>query len=134
VDAYSENILDHYRSPRHRGILSPADASAHDANPACGDDFTLYLQLDSSNRVTAASFTGSGCAISTASADLLCESLKGKSLDELRGLDKDFSFSLLAVPISAGRAKCALLPLKVLKLAVYSHLGKKLLENEGEFG
>jgi nitrogen fixation NifU-like protein len=134
MDMYSENVLDRYRSPRFRRELASAALRAHDVNPVCGDDFTLFVQLGPDGRVVDASFTGVGCAISTASADMLCEACIGKSLDELRLLDKDFAYSLLGVPISAVRAKCALLPLKVLKLAVYSHLGQKLLEKEGEFG
>ncbi len=69
---------------------------------------------------------GQGCAISTASASLLTESVKGKTLDQVKALSADDVFALLGVPSSPVRVKCALLCLKTVKAAVYNYLGEKL--------
>ena len=76
-DLYRELILDHSRSPRHFGKLSTATHTAEGINPLCGDKLRLYLQLDAEQRIVDVSFEGSGCAISVASASLLCETVEG---------------------------------------------------------
>ena len=134
VDLYSEIVLDYFRNPRNKGPLPGADAASRDSNPLCGDELSVFLKLDASGRVAQARFDGSGCAISQACASMLCEAVEGKSLDEVRALDKDFVFKLLGGPVSVARVKCALLSLKVLKLAVYSFLGKRLETQAEEFG
>jgi len=76
-DLYRELILDHARSPRHFGRLSSATHAAQGINMLCGDKLHLYLQLDSEQRITDASFEGFGCAISVASASLLTDTVIG---------------------------------------------------------
>jgi nitrogen fixation NifU-like protein len=75
-DLYRELILDHSRNPRNFGKLADATHVAEGINPLCGDKLRLYLRIDS-DRVTSATFEGSGCAISIASASLLTEILTG---------------------------------------------------------
>lgn len=81
-DLYRELILDHARSPRHFGRLADATHSAEGINPLCGDKLRLYLQLDENKRIKAASFEGSGCAISVASASLLTDRVIGLSVEQ----------------------------------------------------
>lgn len=76
-DLYRDVILDHNRRPRNFGRLEPADAVAEGNNPLCGDRLSVYLRLDG-DRVTDVRFEGKGCAISTASASLMTEAVKGK--------------------------------------------------------
>ena len=76
-DLYREVILDHNRSPRLFGRLDPADTSADGHNPLCGDRLHLTVKLDG-DRVSDLRFEGKGCAISVASASLMCEAVKGK--------------------------------------------------------
>ncbi|MDA0705647.1 MAG: SUF system NifU family Fe-S cluster assembly protein [Proteobacteria bacterium] len=76
-DLYRELILDHARSPRHFGKLHAATHMARGINPLCGDRLQLFLQLDGDQRITEASFEGSGCAISVASASLLTDTIIG---------------------------------------------------------
>jgi nitrogen fixation protein NifU and related proteins len=83
-DLYREVILDHYKNPRYRGTLDPHDFSYEDENPLCGDKLRLDVVLDDDRRVKAAAFSGRGCAISQASADMLTESILGKSLEEVK--------------------------------------------------
>src|SRR5262245_46255422 len=86
---YQEMILDHYKRPRNRRALEHADRQAEGFNPLCRDRVTVYLQMDG-DRVKDVSFVGSGCAISTASASLMTESLKGKTAAEARALFEQF--------------------------------------------
>jgi nitrogen fixation protein NifU and related proteins len=87
-DLYQETILDHSKRPRNFHPMEDANRNAEGYNPLCGDKLKLYLKMED-DVVRDVSFVGSGCAISTASASLMTESLKGKSREEaLRLLDK----------------------------------------------
>ena len=118
-DMYREMIIDHYKNPRRRGTLDPHDFSYEDDNPACGDHIRIDVRLDENQVVTEALFSGEGCAISQASADLLLESIIGKHIDDVKGLDKEHILEMLGIELGPVRLKCALLPLKVLKAGVY---------------
>jgi nitrogen fixation NifU-like protein len=87
-DLYRDVIVDHNRHPRNFGKLDPADTHADGYNPLCGDQLTLYVNLDG-ERIREARFEGSGCAISVASASLLTEAVKGKSRQEVKALFDD---------------------------------------------
>jgi nitrogen fixation protein NifU and related proteins len=76
-ELYRDVILDHNRQPRNFGILDPADGRADGHNPLCGDRLTVSLRLNG-DRVEDVRFEGKGCAISTASASLMTEAIKGK--------------------------------------------------------
>ena len=88
-DIYQQMILDHNRSPRNHRPIGDADHKAEGDNPLCGDHVTVYLKLDG-DVVCDVSFEGSGCAISTASASLMTESLKGKTIAEAKRLFRKF--------------------------------------------
>jgi len=88
-DLYQEMILGHSKSPHNRRAMPSASRSAEGFNPLCGDKVTLYVQL-AGNRIEDVSFEGSGCAISTASASLLTDTLKGKTIAEADALFKEF--------------------------------------------
>lgn len=88
-DLYQQVILDHNRRPRNRGKLPTANRVAHGDNPTCGDQCSVYLQLEG-DRIKEISFDGSGCAISQASASLMTTQLKGKTTAEAEKLFKDF--------------------------------------------
>ena len=122
-DLYVAEILDRYRNPLNKGTLLHADAKARDSNPLCGDDLQIEFSLGKHGEVDKIVFSGVGCAISQASADMLTELAKGKSVKELAAFTKEDVLKLLGVPISAVRLKCALLSLKVLKMAAYTKLG-----------
>lgn len=118
-DLYRELILDRYKNPRMRGTLDPHDISYEDDNPLCGDHLRIDLRMDAEGRIHEAAFSGEGCAISQASADLLTESIVGKSLEEVRKLGKEDILEMLGIELSPVRLKCALLSLKVLKAGAY---------------
>ena len=84
-DLYQEVILDHYRNPHNFREMTDADCSAEGYNPLCGDKLTVYLRMEG-GVVGEVTFTGSGCAISQASASVMTDAVKGKTPEELREL------------------------------------------------
>ena len=82
-EIYREVILDHYRNPRHRGSLTAADAHAEGNNPLCGDEVLIDVALDD-GRIADVAVSGSGCAISQASASMMTEAILGKTTEEMR--------------------------------------------------
>jgi nitrogen fixation NifU-like protein len=84
-DLYRDVIVDHNRHPRNFRAMPDADRKAEGFNPLCGDRLTLYVRLDD-DRIADVSFDGSGCAISVASASLLTESVKGRSIKDAESL------------------------------------------------
>lgn len=118
-DLYRDYILDHYKNPRNFGELEGATHHYHDTNPLCGDEITMFLLVGGDGRVNDVHFTGRGCAISQASASILTDEVKGKTLDELKGIDRERVLSNLGITISPARVKCALLSLKTLKGAAW---------------
>ncbi|HVU12489.1 MAG TPA: SUF system NifU family Fe-S cluster assembly protein [Phototrophicaceae bacterium] len=131
-DMYRENILDHARHMSNKGILDPADIDYEAHNPLCGDRLRLTLRVDADNRVTEVGWDGEGCAISQASASMLGEEILGKTLEEIRAIDKEQIFEMLGIPIGMNRVKCALLSLKVLKVGLYGLEEWRKLEHEDE--
>ncbi len=119
MDLYAENILDHYKNPRNKGKLKDATVSKEGANPLCGDQITMYLEIRN-NRIKKITFDGIGCAISQAAASMLTEELTGKTLDKARKITKEDMLKLLGVDIGPTRLKCALLALSTLQEALRS--------------
>ncbi len=137
-DLYQDVILDHSKRPRNFGRPPGATLEAHGHNPLCGDKLTVYLDVEDGT-VREIGFEGSGCAISTASASMMTEALKGKALEEALRLFEGFHALLTskdeAVP-GAGRlgklevfsgvkefpvrVKCATLPWHTFKAALES--------------
>jgi len=110
-ELYQELILDHSKKPRNFRQLGGASRRAEGFNPLCGDKVTVYLELDD-DRVRDISFQGSGCAISTASASVMTESLKGKTRAEVEALFETFHRMVTGKP-PAGAAAPALGKLSV---------------------
>ncbi len=117
-DLYRELILDHYQHPHNHGEIPDADITYEDSNPLCGDRIRIYIKTKD-NVVTDVKFNGKGCAVSQASASMLTDELMGKSLEDIKKLDKQFILNMLGIPLGPTRIKCALLPLKVIKAGAY---------------
>ncbi len=113
ADLYQQVILDHCKHPRNFHELGAATCSAQGHNPLCGDQLKLFLSLDGET-VKDASFVGSGCCISKASASLLTESVKGKTRAELR-----LMFDRVREMVTTGK-----LPPDAGKLAVFAGVYK----------
>jgi len=115
---YREYILDHYKNPRNYGRLEHPDITHEEDNPLCGDVVGMDFKIKD-GVIEDIRFHGRGCAISQASASLLTERLKGIALDQAKKIDKNDVLGELGIQISPARIKCALLPLKVLKVGAY---------------
>ena len=111
-DLYQEVILDHNRYPHNFRALDGANRHADGHNPLCGDRLAVYVKLDGET-ITDVSFLGSGCAISKASASLMTDAVKGRTIDEARRLFEEF----LALVTDEG-AVCY--PASLGKLAVFA--------------
>jgi nitrogen fixation protein NifU and related proteins len=116
-DLYRDEILEHYRNPHNFGILEQPTTAKEGANPLCGDRITLMLGINDEGRVDDVAFTGRGCAISQASASMLTDEIKGKSLDEIAHLGRADVLENLGIEISPARMKCAMLSLETLREA-----------------
>ena len=125
-DIYHEMIVDYSRNPINYGEIENHDVTFHDSNPLCGDSIDIDMKIDD-NKVTDIKFHGKGCAICMACTSVLTEITKGKSLDDVRKIEKNDVLSELGLEhLQAVRIKCALLSLKVLKSALYTYLGSTL--------
>ncbi|MEZ5286197.1 MAG: SUF system NifU family Fe-S cluster assembly protein [Vicinamibacterales bacterium] len=139
-ELYQEVILDHNRRPRNFRVIDPASASREGYNPLCGDRLTLYLTVEN-GRIEDVAFQGSGCAISKASASLMTEAVKGKTVEEARALFDRFHQMITSPPgsplpemgklaVLSGvrdfptRVKCAGLAWHTLKAAVSDQAGE----------
>jgi nitrogen fixation NifU-like protein len=89
-ELYQEVILDHGKHPRNFRHPAEANHEAHGHNPLCGDRLTVYVTLDDQNRIQDAAFEGRGCAISVASASMMTDIVKGKTIPEVEALFDDF--------------------------------------------
>lgn len=114
---YRDNLLDHYHFPRNYGLTGDFDIEAKGENPLCGDSLTLRIKI-AGGRIADVRFESEGCVISRASASLLYEDIKGKTIEEAKSLGRERVFELLGVAIVPVRLKCALLPLEAIQEAV----------------
>ena len=114
---YTEELLEHYRHPQNFKKLQSPTHQITLQNPLCGDEITLFLEVKG-EVVQDVSFEGKGCAISTASASLMTEYCKGKSLKMLRKLDNKSTMKIVGIEVSPGRLKCLLLPFEAFKKAL----------------
>lgn len=148
---YRQTVLDHSRNPRNFERLEPADRVIVGHNPLCGDKITLYLRLDD-DRIENATFEGTGCAISMASASIMTESIKEHPVDDAQheidlimqnfqltdpGTECDESnlsalgdmAALTGVRAYPSRIKCAMLPWKTLEAAIKNNTQKVTTED-----
>ena len=131
ADIYHEMIVDYSRNPINYGEIENHDVTFHDSNPLCGDSIDIDMKIDD-QKVTDIKFHGKGCAICMACTSVLTEITKGKSLDDVRKIEKNDILSELGLEhLQAVRIKCALLSLKVLKSALYTYLGSNIDNTEG---
>ena len=122
-DLAQANLLDHYRYPRNQGTIEHPTVSREEHNPLCGDRVRIDLQIKD-GLIEDLRFSGRGCTISQASASMLTEELKGRSVEEARVFDKEQLLEMIGIPIGYARMKCALLSLKALKVGIYTAHGE----------
>ena len=99
-DLYQDIILDHYRTPRNQGALEHPHLHGEGFNPFCGDQIDLTMTLDDDGRIDGVGFVGEGCSISQASASMLSDQLKGKTLDEAEAFVQTFKGIMKGVELT----------------------------------
>lgn len=137
MDLYREEILEHWQNPQNFGVMPKADIVIEQVNPLCGDEVTFYFKLANQAHprgvqgrsqahpageksypggvIRDVRFTGSGCAISMASASILSEAIKGKSISKLSEITGQDVLGLIGGPVAPARLKCAFLALEAVK-------------------
>ncbi|MFH1508861.1 MAG: Fe-S cluster assembly sulfur transfer protein SufU [bacterium] len=115
---YREQILEHSKDPHNFREIKDATKTLKAKNPLCGDDLVVYLKIED-HKITEASFSGQGCAISVAAASLLTDYIKGKKIEEILALTNDtFKADILGIEPTPGRIKCAFLALNTVKQGI----------------
>lgn len=142
---YQEVILDHYKSPRGKGLQNPFGGEAHHVNPTCGDEITVRVQLsDDGLTLKKVSYDSTGCSISQASASILFEQVDGKPITDFNKVSEEFlammqgkgsyqpnedllgdGVSMIGVAQYPARIKCALLSWMATKDAIIRANGGK---------
>jgi len=123
-ELYQEFVIELYKNPLNFGTIEAADYKAEMYNAACGDRVVIYLKVKD-GKIIDAKHDGRGCAISQASASLFTEHIRGRALEEVKGMGKDDVLGLLKLDLSRNptRIRCALLPLDAFRRAIKE--GKK---------
>jgi nitrogen fixation NifU-like protein len=123
MNIYKELLTDHYRNPRNRGCLEGATFTSQVHNPSCGDSICIQGIIQD-NHLRAVAFQGNGCVISQATASLLTEALKGKSLSEVIAFSVSDVIKLIGMPLGPVRMRCATLPLHAIQAGLRDQLSK----------
>lgn len=114
-------ILDHYHRPRNRRAMADATFSAEGISPGCGDVVRLSVRLGTDGRIVDIAFDGQGCTISQAAASVMTEMALGRTLDQIMGMEPEVMIDALGRDVVVSRARCATLPLEVLKEGIHIH-------------
>lgn len=113
---YREEILDLYKNPRNTGKIEGA-LEAEGDNPSCGDSTHFWVDLENS-QISGIKHETEACAICTAACSIVSEKIKGKKLEEVKDLDRDWILDELGIEVSPMRIKCAVLGLKTVQRAL----------------
>lgn len=114
MNLYQQELMDHFRHPRNRGVLEHPSFSTDVFNPSCGDSVAFQGKI-TGGKIAEIAFTGKGCVISQATASLLSEKVKGMTVHEVMKLDKNYILALIGTELGPTRLRCALLPLEALQ-------------------
>ncbi|PIO00669.1 Fe-S cluster protein [archaeon CG10_big_fil_rev_8_21_14_0_10_43_11] len=116
-DMYQEHVLDHFAHPRNKEHVKNANALASNVNPLCGDTIGIEIRVKE-GVIKTIGFTGTGCAISQASASIITEFVKGKKISAVKRMTSDDVFDVIGVPVTNARKKCALLAFQTIRKAL----------------
>jgi len=123
-ELYREVLLDHYKNPHNKGIILKPHIHKDDHNPLCGDMIEIFIRLKG-ERIENITFEGKGCVISQASASILTEDLKGKTLKQVQDMTREDLLDLIGLQLTPTRVKCAMLPLSAIKKGIIEYEMKK---------
>ena len=124
MDIYAQNILDRYKESCYKDSEINASSEHEEINHSCGDKISVKIEVRNS-KLKSFSFSGVGCAISMAAADILGDLIIGMEINDVLEMSKKDLFEVLGIEISLRRAKCALLGLVTVKNAILKYKGEK---------
>ncbi len=125
MDVYAEELINAYEHPKHKGKADKPTIDMHEENISCGDKITIHIAIEN-DKITDEKFEGTGCVISMGSADYLCDSLIGMSLEDLEKAGKDFVLNIIQLDPGPLRMHCATLSLRAAKKAVLEYEKKPI--------
>lgn len=114
---YREQLMDNYKNPKNKGLIDDVSVEVFDKNPFCGDEINLQLKIKD-NVIQDIAFSGSSCAVSTASASITTEWARGRTIEEIKKVNRNDILEMLGVELTTSRIKCATLVLDALKKAI----------------
>lgn len=117
MDLYKQQLLDHYQNPHNFRILDDATHEAYAVNPLCGDDITVFLKIKD-QMIEDISFQSQSCLVTMATASIVTDFLKGKTLKQISELSLDNIIELLGTPLTSSRQQCALVVINAVKKAI----------------
>lgn len=120
---YQNELIEHYKHPRHRGVLEHPDFATESHNPSCGDSVSFHGEVRDGTLVRVA-FQGVGCVISQGMASMLAHKVTGMTLEQVQQIGVDDVIALLKMELGPTRLKCALLPLEALQAGIAQYLIK----------
>lgn len=113
-DIYREYLMQHFKNPHNRGIIDSPTVEIVQKNPMCGDIISMQINV-SKNVIEDIKFDGAACAVTTASSSILTDAIKGKTLEEVKNIQKEDLMDMLGIDLTTSRVKCAMLPLEAVK-------------------
>ncbi|MDE1825005.1 MAG: SUF system NifU family Fe-S cluster assembly protein [Candidatus Micrarchaeota archaeon] len=125
LDIYAERLIQYYEHPHNKGKLPGASVELHEENVTCGDKMTIYLKIRQ-NIVEDIKFDGDGCAISMASASMITDFVKGKSLEEVEKMTISTVMEIIGIDPGPARLHCATLSTRAIKGAVFAYQHKPM--------
>jgi nitrogen fixation protein NifU and related proteins len=117
LNLYQELLMDHYRAPHNQGALDCYDFCFEQRNSSCGDE-VVVMGTVSGNKLVAVGWVGKGCVISQATASILTQAVKNKSLSDILALDKDDLTAMIGMQLGPVRLLCGLLSLMALQYGI----------------
>lgn len=126
-ELYNEVMLEIYKNPVNKLKLDNFNSKSRDVNTLCGDEIEIFLKVEG-DKISEIGFQGQGCAISQVSASILTEMVKGKDIHEILKMEIDpvlEQAGISSLKKNHVRIKCAMLSLKVLKMAIYDFIEKR---------
>ncbi len=112
-DLYAERIIQLYEMPHNKGVIENATMHAHEDNITCGDSIDVYIKIEN-GIISEAKFDGKGCAISIASASILTDYMKGKTISDIVGIGAEKLFEIIGINPGPARLHCATLCLRTV--------------------
>ena len=123
LDLYAENLIYNYENQTNKGRLDNPTILMHEENISCGDQITVYIRIED-NKVKDIKYEGIGCIISMGSANIVCDYVKDKDLNDIINLNLEDLFKIIGFSPTPSRLHCATLGLRAIKRAILNYLSK----------